>query len=97
MVALFNSKTLARYIQSPTPIPADHLEVLEQWAELIKSGRILDLKETAVHGDFKTKIVEGVLGYTGPVGEESFTVATEKATPTVPSSRPGNMRRAHPV
>ena len=79
MAALFNLKTLARYIRSPTPIPADHLEVLEQWAELIKSGRILDLKETALHGDFKTKIVEGVLGYTGPVGDESFTVATEKA------------------
>ena len=79
MAALFNLKTLARYIRSPTPIPADHLEVLEQWAELIKSGRILDLKETALHGDFKTKIVEGVLGYRGPVGEESFTVATEKA------------------
>ena len=79
MAALFNLKTLARYIRSPTPIPADHLEVLEQWTELIKSGRILDLKETALHGDFKTKIVEGVLGYRGPVGEESFTVATEKA------------------
>ncbi|MEM7445728.1 MAG: DNA methyltransferase [Pseudomonadota bacterium] len=79
MTALFNPKTLARYVDSSGSIPANHREMLEQWAELIKSGRIFDLNETALHGDFKTKIVEGVLGYTGPLGDETFTVATEKA------------------
>lgn len=46
---------------------------------MIESGRINALKEIALHGQFSTKIVEGVLGYTGPASGSNYTVATEKS------------------
>ena len=75
---LFNRKTLNRHINS-APIPADHLAALDAWAEMIRSGRIYALKETALHGQFAAKIIEGVLGYHGPAGGADYTVATEQA------------------
>ena len=74
---LFNRKTLARHIK-PTSVPEDHLAALEAWAELIRDGRIYSLKEVALHGQFTSKIVEGVLGYHGPAGGAEYTVATEQ-------------------
>ena len=75
---LFNRKTLKRHIK-PAPIPADHLAALDAWAEMIRSGRVYALKETALHGQFAAKIIEGVLGYHGPAGGAEYTVATEQA------------------
>jgi phage tail protein X len=74
---LFNRKTLKRHIK-PAPIPADHLAALDAWAEMIRSGRVYALKETALHGQFAAKIIEGVLGYHGPAGGAAYTVATEQ-------------------
>ena len=74
---LFNRKTLARHIK-PASLPEDHLAALEAWAELIRDGRIYSLKEVALHGQFTSKIVEGVLGYHGPAGGAEYTVATEQ-------------------
>lgn len=62
---LFNRKTLARHI-NPRPLPEDHRAVLADWASMIDSGRIYTLKEIALHGQFTSAIVEGVLGYHGP-------------------------------
>lgn len=76
---LFNPKTISRHIGDGSPLDPKHLDNLTQWADLITSGRIKDLKEVELHGDFKSKIIEGVLGYKGPVGNEDYTVATEKA------------------
>lgn len=75
---LFNRKTLKRHIK-PAPIPADHLAALDAWAEMIRSGRVYALKETALHGQFAAKIIEGVLGYHGPAGGADYTVATEQS------------------
>jgi hypothetical protein len=75
---LFNRKTLKRHIRSE-PIPEAHLSTLSNWAELISSGRIYTLKETALHGEFAAKIIEDVLGYHGPTGGAEYTVATEQA------------------
>ncbi|MCX7568322.1 N-6 DNA methylase [Sulfitobacter sp. F26169L] len=74
---LFNRKTLKRHVKAD-PIPSDHLAALEAWAELISSGRIERLKETALHGQFASKIVEGVLGYHGPAGGADYNVSTEQ-------------------
>lgn len=74
---LFNRKTLKRHI-NPTPVPADHLAALDAWAEMIRSGRVYALKETALHGQFAAKIIEGVLGYHGPAGGAAYTLATEQ-------------------
>jgi len=46
---------------------------------MIRSGRIYSHNETALHGEFASKIVEGVLGYRGPTAGASYTVSTEQA------------------
>ncbi|KZD12389.1 hypothetical protein AUP43_16535 [Oceanibaculum pacificum] len=46
---------------------------------MIRSGRIRGLKETALHGDFKTKIVEEILGYVSAVQDAVHTVTSEEA------------------
>ena len=74
---LFNKKTLSRHIK-PTPLPNNHQDALAAWADMIRDGRIYSLKETALHGQFTAKIVEGVLGYHGPAGGADYTVATEQ-------------------
>lgn len=73
---LFNRKTLKRHIKAD-PIPSDHLTAPEAWAELISSRRIEGLKETALHGQFASNIVEGVLGYHGPAGGADYNVSAE--------------------
>ena len=75
---LFNRKTLNRHIKA-APIPADHLAALDAWADMIRSGRVYALKETALHGQVAVKIIEDVLGYHGPAGGADYTVATEQA------------------
>ena len=75
---LFNPKTLARHIRIPRGLPPEHLEILQNWTDLIQSGRIKSYKETALHGEFKSNLLEGVLGYKGPVADKEFTVATEQ-------------------
>ena len=75
---LFNNKTLARHTQHVSPASADQLKALTDWAELITSGKIKSIKETALSADFKTKIIEAVLGYTSPVGNTDYTVESEQ-------------------
>ena len=74
---LFNKKTIARHLK-PETVPTDHQEALTAWSDMIRDGRIYSLKETALHGQFTAKIVEGVLGYHGPTGGADYTVATEQ-------------------
>lgn len=76
---LFNPKTLLRHVGDSSSLPQEHLDILADWQDLIQSGRIAKLKEVELHGDFKSKIIEGVLGYKSPVGNDEYTVAIEKA------------------
>ncbi len=76
---LFNTKTLTRHIPHVAPATENHLKALTDWAALITSGKIKSIKETALSADFKTKIVESVLGYTSPVGNTDYTVESEQA------------------
>lgn len=75
---LFNNKTLARHMPHVASAPESHLKALTDWAALISSGNIKKIKETALSADFKSKIVETVLGYTSPVGNNDYTVASEQ-------------------
>jgi Type I restriction-modification system methyltransferase subunit len=75
---LFNPKTIARHAKV-VEIPETHLKQLQEWRDMIEDRRIGGLKETALHGQFSTKIVEGVLGYTGAASGSNYTVATEKS------------------
>ena len=75
---LFNDKTIARHIPHVPPQALDHQKALTDWAQLISSGNIKSIKETALSADFKNKIIEAVLGYTSPVGNKDYTVASEQ-------------------
>ncbi|MDX0451243.1 N-6 DNA methylase [Sinorhizobium medicae] len=77
-IPLFNRKTLARHIGGDH-IPPEHRKALAAWAEMIGSGRVHSLKETALHGQFASQMVEGVLGYKGPTQGVEYSVATEQA------------------
>lgn len=46
---------------------------------MIRSNRIFSLKETALHGQFTSTIIECVLGYRGPVAGDTYTVSTEQS------------------
>jgi len=62
-VQLFNSKTIQRHIdRAAAPDPAK-LEILRQWGETIRDRSIESQKETALHGNFKQRIICDVLGY----------------------------------
>lgn len=47
LINLSNLKALKQHIK-PTSIPADHLAALDAWADIIRSGRVYTLKETAL-------------------------------------------------
>ena len=60
---LFNSKTIQRHIaRAAAPDPAK-IEILRQWGETIRDRSIETQKETALHGNFKQRIICEVLGY----------------------------------
>ena len=60
---LFNVKTITRHVaRATTPDPAK-LEILRQWGDTIRDGSIGTQKETALHGNFKQRVVCDVLGY----------------------------------
>lgn len=60
---LFNAKTIARHVARAT-VPDPHkLNILRQWGETIRDRSIETQKETALHGNFKQRIICDVLGY----------------------------------
>ncbi|NVE94917.1 Eco57I restriction-modification methylase domain-containing protein [Altererythrobacter lutimaris] len=76
---LFNTKTIDRHVASaPAPDPAK-LEVLRQWGETIRDGSIESQKETALHGNFKQRIICEVLGYSDFNDSGEWTVDVEAA------------------
>ncbi|MBK1648774.1 Eco57I restriction-modification methylase domain-containing protein [Rhabdochromatium marinum] len=44
---------------------------------MIRDGRIRSLKETALHSQFTSRIVEGVLGYRGPASGAAYSLSAE--------------------
>lgn len=75
---LFNPKTLERHLPKVDRASADQAEKIVAWAEMIASKRVDGIKETALHSDFKSNIVEAVLGYTSAVTGAEHTVTAEK-------------------
>ena len=52
---------------------------LEHWAELIRSGRADQFKESELLPDFLTDFFCGLLGYTGPAeGADTYTLSRER-------------------
>lgn len=60
---LFNTKTIQRHIAYAAAPDAAKLEILRQWGETIRDRSIETQKETALHGNFKQRIICEVLGY----------------------------------
>ncbi|MCF8710377.1 Eco57I restriction-modification methylase domain-containing protein [Rhizorhapis sp. SPR117] len=60
---LFNTKTIKRHIARAAPPDPAKLEILRQWGETIRDRSIETQKETALHGNFKQRIICEVLGY----------------------------------
>lgn len=60
---LFNPKTIERHIARATVPDPVKLETLRQWGETIRDRSIETQKETALHGNFKQRIICEVLGY----------------------------------
>lgn len=60
---LFNTKTIQRHV-ARAPVPDQtKLEILRQWGDTIRDRSIETQKETALHGNFKQRIICDVLGY----------------------------------
>ncbi|MBC2666584.1 N-6 DNA methylase [Novosphingobium flavum] len=76
---LFNTKTIKRHIaRAAAPDPAK-LEILRQWGETIRDRSIETQKETALHGNFKQRIICEVLGYRDFNDSGEWTVDVEAA------------------
>jgi N-6 DNA Methylase/TaqI-like C-terminal specificity domain len=80
-MSLFNKKTISRAI-APAILGTDAPDaakqaLLSQWAATIKSGEIETQKETALHGNFKSKIIVEVLGYRDFNDSGAWTVDVE--------------------
>ncbi len=80
-MSLFNKKTISRAI-APAILGTDAPDaakqaLLGQWAATIKSGEIETQKETALHGNFKSKIIVEVLGYRDFNDSGAWTVDVE--------------------
>ncbi len=74
---LFNAKTIKRHIaRAPAPDPAK-IAVLRQWGETIRDRSIETQKETALHGNFKQRIICEVLGYQDFNDSGAWTVDVE--------------------
>lgn len=80
-MSLFNKKTISRAIAPAIPSvdapDASKRALLSQWAATIKSGEIETQKETALHGNFKSKIIVEVLGYRDFNDSGAWTVDVE--------------------
>ena len=78
---LFHPEVLRQQVRSfnlPEQTAA-WLPKLQEWANLIASGRADDFKETALLPDFLTDIFCGLLGYTGPAAAaDTFTFSRER-------------------
>ena len=62
-MALFNPRILAETLKQPGALPAEHQTLLHHWAESVRDGSLVSQNETQIEGDFKSRILETVLGY----------------------------------
>ncbi len=77
-LSLFNKKFINKQIAvTPTPDVA-RVAAFKGWSDSIKSKRVASLKETELHGPFMELMIKA-LGYTGPVGSDTYSITQEKA------------------
>ena len=62
-MTLFDQRTIRKAIGEPAPVSPEHLAILTNWARTITDGSIIHENETQIEGDFKSRIIETILGY----------------------------------
>ncbi len=62
-MGLFNPRVLKEALGVPRAIPAAHQAIAANWAQSIRDGTIRGQNESHIEGDFKSRIVETILGY----------------------------------
>jgi len=72
-VSLFHNRVLAKYLKQIPPIPAEHIQIAQQWASNLAQG-IYD-SETQNDSEFIQKILINLLGYSGSSAGKEWTVA----------------------
>lgn len=73
---LFNKKILQQNL-TISEIPADHLQILQDWQGMIANRNLEKHKETAVVSAFISKLLETVLGYQTLGRGENYSLAQE--------------------
>ena len=76
-MALFNKKTIKKYIGNSQAIPAEHLDIIKNWVSQIQNGTLANLNEIEVHASFTAQIMCKLLGYSAVGETDSYTVARE--------------------
>lgn len=74
---LFNPKTIRRHVERAGDPDQAKADILRQWANTIADVSIQTQKETALHGNFKQRIICEVLGYTDFNESGEWTVDVE--------------------
>lgn len=62
-MSLFNPRIIQKALGAPSTIPAAHQAILSAWAESIGDASIYSRNEIQLEGDFKSRIMETILGY----------------------------------
>lgn len=73
-MALINPRILKDAIGQVGPIPSHHLAIVTRWAESVRDNSIRAQNETQLEGDFKSRILETLLGYDSFGAERAQTV-----------------------
>lgn len=75
---LFNTKTIIKNLPKDLSIPSHHLEIINDWSNLIETKKIHNLNEVEVHASFTNQILVNLLGYRiFGQGTDNYTAARE--------------------
>ena len=74
---LFNKKILQQALTISEKIPADQLQIMQDWQGMIANRNLEKHKETAVVSAFISKLIETVLGYQTLGQGENYSLAQE--------------------
>ena len=61
---LFNPRIIKKALETSGAIPPEKLDSVRQWAAAVRDGSIRQRNESQLEADFKSRIMEGLLGYT---------------------------------
>ena len=78
-MALFNAKVLKEAARTVSPAEGNALACLRKWAARVRSRDVYTRKESELDGDFKSEILQTVLGYRPAGDPDGQTVAKEYA------------------